>query len=108
MKEKKEEKGSEGGEKKYQPSNGFKIVLSAILSDEDFKMLEAHIAMHVLTLVLSLAAFMFWLTFKMLEARVAAGAWTDRQAQREDMEDGQTGGNVDVDQHFKLVESKIS
>eukprot|EP00957_Ditylum_brightwellii_P140257 10687148-Ditylum_brightwellii.AAC.1 len=41
MKEKKEEKESKGGEKKYQPSNGFKIALSAMLSDEDFKTLEA-------------------------------------------------------------------
>eukprot|EP00957_Ditylum_brightwellii_P176600 13450350-Ditylum_brightwellii.AAC.1 len=40
-KEKKKEKGSKDGEKKYQPSNIFKIVLSAMLSDKDFKMLEA-------------------------------------------------------------------
>eukprot|EP00957_Ditylum_brightwellii_P066002 5005231-Ditylum_brightwellii.AAC.2 len=38
----------------------------------------------------------------------AIWAWTDRQAQREDMEEGQTRGNVDADQHFKLFKSKIS
>eukprot|EP00957_Ditylum_brightwellii_P193763 14755426-Ditylum_brightwellii.AAC.1 len=67
MKEKKEEKGSNGSEKKYQPSNNFKIVLSAMLLDKNFKTLEAH-TVHVLTLVLSLAAFLFWMTFKISEA----------------------------------------
>eukprot|EP00957_Ditylum_brightwellii_P123592 9422549-Ditylum_brightwellii.AAC.2 len=41
MKEKKEEKESKGVEKKYQPSNNFKIAQSLMLSDKDFKMLEA-------------------------------------------------------------------
>eukprot|EP00957_Ditylum_brightwellii_P204604 15340105-Ditylum_brightwellii.AAC.1 len=38
---KKEEKESKGGEKKYQPLNNFKIALSAVLLDEDFKTLES-------------------------------------------------------------------
>eukprot|EP00957_Ditylum_brightwellii_P076878 5843511-Ditylum_brightwellii.AAC.1 len=72
MKEKKEEKENKGSEKKYQPLSNFKIALTAMLSDEDFKTLEAH-TMHILTLVLSLAVFVSWLTFKMAETRVAAG-----------------------------------
>eukprot|EP00957_Ditylum_brightwellii_P090080 6860219-Ditylum_brightwellii.AAC.1 len=42
MRKKKEKKESKGGEKKYQPLNDFKIALSAMLLDEDFKMLESH------------------------------------------------------------------
>eukprot|EP00957_Ditylum_brightwellii_P210478 15365025-Ditylum_brightwellii.AAC.1 len=72
MKEKKDEKAGKGGEKKYQPSNNFKIVLSAMLLDEDFKPLEAH-ALHILTLVVSLAVFWFWLTFEMPKTGVTAG-----------------------------------
>eukprot|EP00957_Ditylum_brightwellii_P105883 8075048-Ditylum_brightwellii.AAC.1 len=72
MKEKKEEKENKGSEKKYQPSNNFKIALSVMLSDKDFNMPEAH-AMHTLTLVLSLAVFVSWLHFKMPETGVAAG-----------------------------------
>eukprot|EP00957_Ditylum_brightwellii_P147704 11247505-Ditylum_brightwellii.AAC.1 len=41
MRKKKEEKEREGGEKKYQPSNNFKIALSAMLSDKEFKTLES-------------------------------------------------------------------
>eukprot|EP00957_Ditylum_brightwellii_P010736 813487-Ditylum_brightwellii.AAC.1 len=41
MRKKKEEKESKGSEKKYQPSKDFKIALSAMLSDEDFKMLDS-------------------------------------------------------------------
>eukprot|EP00957_Ditylum_brightwellii_P153335 11669618-Ditylum_brightwellii.AAC.1 len=42
MRKKKEEKESEGDEKKYQSLNNFKITLLAMLLDEDFKMLESH------------------------------------------------------------------
>eukprot|EP00957_Ditylum_brightwellii_P066001 5005231-Ditylum_brightwellii.AAC.1 len=75
MKEKKEEKESKGSEKKYQPSNNFKIALSVMLSDENFKTIEAQLlnTVHILTLVLSLAVFVSWLTFKMPEAGVTAG-----------------------------------
>eukprot|EP00957_Ditylum_brightwellii_P106952 8159887-Ditylum_brightwellii.AAC.1 len=38
--EKKEKKKSKGSEEKYQPSNNFKIALSAMLSDKDFKTLD--------------------------------------------------------------------
>eukprot|EP00957_Ditylum_brightwellii_P095536 7276970-Ditylum_brightwellii.AAC.1 len=70
MKEKKEEEESKGVKKKYQPLKDFKIALFAMLSDKDFKTLEAH-TMHILTLVLSLAAFVPWLTFKVPAAGVA-------------------------------------
>eukprot|EP00957_Ditylum_brightwellii_P098087 7472592-Ditylum_brightwellii.AAC.1 len=38
----------------------------------------------------------------------AIQSWTDRQAQKEDTEEGQTRGSVEADQYFKLVKSKIS
>eukprot|EP00957_Ditylum_brightwellii_P021116 1591619-Ditylum_brightwellii.AAC.1 len=48
MKEKKEEKGSKSGKKKYQLSNNFKIALSSMLSDKDFKTLgPANAALHL-------------------------------------------------------------
>eukprot|EP00957_Ditylum_brightwellii_P070170 5330623-Ditylum_brightwellii.AAC.2 len=65
MKEKKEEKKGKGGEKKYQPSSNFKITLSAMLLDENFKTLEAHSTLHILTLIISLAMFLYWVTFEM-------------------------------------------
>eukprot|EP00957_Ditylum_brightwellii_P021190 1597438-Ditylum_brightwellii.AAC.1 len=40
MKEKKEEKASKGGEKKYHLPNNFKNVLSIMLLGEDFKTME--------------------------------------------------------------------
>eukprot|EP00957_Ditylum_brightwellii_P078879 5997837-Ditylum_brightwellii.AAC.1 len=104
MKEKKEKKESKGGEKRYQPLNNFKIALSAMLLDKDFKtagitvfklnggesestswskieqryfltaiFMFLNSTMHTLTLVLSLAAFVSWLTFKVPMAEVATG-----------------------------------